>query len=185
MGRDTFISIVTEQGSSEPKWTGSFKYDEVKGYRGSIISAYQKPEAGKDDFSTPKELEGSCLYCVLDGSRFGTIVQPELRGVEIKNFISHIRGLRIKTLINGIHISESEQAIKKIRIESQIIGQLFKLRAFDETIHTAPSRKLTIESKSFKGIEFNSSIGKVTVGIDGSYSPAWNRLAPRLSANVT
>jgi hypothetical protein len=88
----------------------------------------------------------------------------------------------LKTLINGVHISESERAIKKVRIESQIIGQLFRLRAFEETMRTAPSHKLTIESKSLKGIELKSSIGKVTIGIHGSYSPAWNRLAPRLSA---
>ena len=182
MSRETFIGIVAEQGSTKSDWNGLFKYDHVKGYRGSILSTTYRPEVGKDILSIPKELDRAVLYCVLDGSQFGTAVWPELRGAQLKNFVAEIRELRIKTLIRGVHIGSAERHIKQIKVDSPILAQLFGLRAFEETIQRSPSYKVTIESISRPEAEFSCAIGKVFVGVSGLYLPSLNRPAPTLKA---
>jgi hypothetical protein len=179
MSKKTFIGIVSNQGSRESEWNGVFDYDDVTGYTGSILSTSHQPEIGKDIFAIPKELDNELLYCVIDGSKFGTIVWPELRDVEIKDFVAQIRGLRIKNLIKGIHIGGGEHDVTQLQIESPILAQLFQLRAFQQKMEMSPY-KITIESDGQKDTEFISALGSVFIGISGSHSPSGKNAVPVL-----
>jgi hypothetical protein len=178
MSNDTFISIVAEQGSSESKWSGLFKYNDIEGYSGSILSTTHRPEVGMDIFSTPKELDREVVYCVVDGGSFGTIIWPKITSARLVNLVGHIRGLQIETLIRGLHIADTERDVKKLMIQSPILGLLFNLKPFNESVQFSPTPKFTVESVATKDFEFTSSVGKVLVGVNGFYTPSRNGLAP-------
>ncbi len=182
MNGKTFVGIVSKQGATTTEWIGAFDYDDIEGYFGSILSTTHRPQEGKDLFALPELLEGETLYCVVDGSELGTIVWPEFRDVQIKNFVAHIRTLKIRNLIKGIHIGNDEYEITKLRIESPIVARLFDLKAFQTTLHTAPSFGVTIRSNTPNDLEFPSNLGKVFVGISG-YIADWND-TPALSTKA-
>jgi hypothetical protein len=182
MEENTFIGIVPSQGSKDSKWNGVFKFDEIEGYTGKLLSNSIEARPGQDIFTIPEELDKKALYCLIDGNQFGTIIWPELRGVQIKNFVAQIRDLRIRTLIRGVHIGEAENDVKKITLQSPILAQLFRLRAFVEKIETSPY-KLSIESADTKDIEFLTNVGKISIGVSGTYSPADRTPAPSIKAS--
>ena len=58
---------------------------------------------------------------------------------------------------------------------------MFRLRAFVEKIEASPY-KLSIESSDTKDIEFLTSVGKASIGVSGTYSPAGRAPAPSIKA---
>lgn len=181
MIKTTFIGIVSSQGTSDCAWNGAFEFDDLRGYVGKLLSTNFSPKHGQHLFDTPEELDKTVLHCLIDGSDYGTIIWPEFRGVQVKNFRVQIFDLHIKNLVRGVHIDGSEKDIQKIIIQSPAIGQLFKLKAYSEVMQFSP-RKLTIESISHESPKFSTSIGQLSIGIEPIHSVSRNDTAPSLEA---
>jgi len=115
MEENTFIGIVPSQGSTDSKWNGVFKFDEVEGYSGKLLSNSVQTQPGQDIFTIPEDLDKKARYCLIDGNQFGTIIWPYLHGVEIKNFVAQFRDLRIRTLIRGGTLGTRKRTSKRLR----------------------------------------------------------------------
>jgi hypothetical protein len=183
MADDIYISIVPDQGSRDSKWSGLFKFDSVNGYSGRLLSPTFDIKGGAGLFEIPKELDQETLYCLIDGSTFGTIIWPHFSGgPQIKNFAARLLRLDIRQLIRGVHVGANERDISAVRLSSPIFAHLFRLNAFESKIETTPegkSLKLSINNLESQDKSFNFSLGKASVGIFGGFSLG---VAPKLSA---
>lgn len=180
MSDDVFIGIVAEQGSKDVKCSGLFKFDPVRGYEGKLLVPFEAAP-GQHLFELPPLLKKEALYCLIDGSKFGTIIWPDFRGGhQIKSFAARIINLRIRNFLNGAHVDASSPDITKITLISPIFAYLFSLTAFKTTLSHNPFRA-TIESVDQDDINFQSERGTLSLGISGSISPDW--LVPTVGAH--
>lgn len=181
MTEDIFVGIVKESGSKEPACSGLFKFDPIQGFEGKLLVPFE-PKPGEELFELPEVLKGKSLYCLIDGGNFGTILWPDFTGGHrINNFAARIINLRIRQIIRNIHIGAEEKEVKTIYLASPIFARLFRLQAFQTEIETSPY-KITIQSIQKDDLLFECTVGKLSVGIAGAYSPEGATPAPALTA---
>jgi hypothetical protein len=178
MSEDVFIGVVTSEGSTDPIWHGVFRFDEVDGYSGKLLSKFEI-KAGKDLFDIPTELDKRVLFCVIDGAQYGTIIWPRFSGQQLKNFASRIIQTRIATLVRGVHVGEDDACVSQIELTSPMFATLLGLRGYNQTIQNAPLN-ISIQSNTEPELQYDLTAGKCFVGLSHRFSPSVDGLSAEI-----
>ena len=181
MSDDVFIAVVSSPNSYEATWHGAFRFDELNGYVGKLISAKSNFKPGPLTFDAPADLDKEALFCVIDGATFATAIWPGLYGHKINLFGpgSRVIDARFPTLIKGVHVGANECHIKSVTLFSPLFASLFGLQGFTATV--APtSRAFKIETKPNEVIKFKTQLWSMTIGTAGKVERLPDKLSPNL-----